>query len=99
MMVRDAYYHNRSRSAGMPSGQLERDILGNNHRSLVYRRFPEGLGQLIDLHGQVDVYAGGLDPEDGKYTYAWWDDIGQIRDSGVCSRGQRHIRQGWRERH
>ena len=34
---------------------------------------------MINLRGQVDVYAGGLDPdEDGEYAYAWWDDIGQI---------------------
>jgi len=31
------------------------------------------------LRGQLDVYAGGLNPdEDGEYAYAWWDDIGQI---------------------
>ena len=57
----------------------EREILGNNHGSPAYTRFLEGLGRLINLRGQVDVYAGGLDPdEDGEYAYAWWDDIGQI---------------------
>ncbi|KAH8993171.1 hypothetical protein EDB92DRAFT_1934600 [Lactarius akahatsu] len=57
----------------------EREILGNNHGSPAYTRFLEGIGRLINLRGQVDVYAGGLDPdEDGEYAYAWWDDIGQI---------------------
>ncbi|KAH9021119.1 hypothetical protein EDB83DRAFT_2270466 [Lactarius deliciosus] len=57
----------------------EREILGNNHGSPAYTRFLEGIGRLISLRGQVDVYAGGLDPdEDGEYAYAWWDDIGQI---------------------
>ena len=57
----------------------EREILGNNHGSPAYTRFLGGIGRLINLRGQVDVYAGGLDPdEDGEYAYAWWDDIGQI---------------------
>lgn len=57
----------------------EREILGNNHGSPAYTRFLEGIGRLINLRGQVDVYAGGVDPdEDGEYAYAWWDDIGQI---------------------
>ncbi|KAI0297014.1 hypothetical protein B0F90DRAFT_1819566 [Multifurca ochricompacta] len=38
-----------------------------------------GIMAAYNLRGQVDVYAGGLDPdEDGEYAYAWWDDIGQI---------------------
>ncbi|KAI0056865.1 hypothetical protein BV25DRAFT_1532763 [Artomyces pyxidatus] len=62
-----------------PGQTLEQDILGNVHGSPAYTRFLEGLGRLINLRGQVDVYAGGLDPdEDGEYAYAWWDDIGQI---------------------
>ncbi|KAF7795197.1 hypothetical protein EIP86_006346 [Pleurotus ostreatoroseus] len=62
-----------------PGQQDEREILGNTHGSPAYTRFLEGLGRLINLRGQVDVYAGGLDPdEDGEYAYAWWDDIGQI---------------------
>lgn len=61
-------------------GQInEVEILQNTHGSPAYTRFLEGLGRLINLRGQVDVYAGGLDPdEDGEYAYAWWDDIGQI---------------------
>jgi hypothetical protein len=62
-----------------PGQTHEREILGNNHGSPAYTRFLEGIGRLIYLRGQVDVYAGGLDPdEDGEYAYAWWDDIGQI---------------------
>ncbi|KAL1712140.1 hypothetical protein EV715DRAFT_259758 [Schizophyllum commune] len=62
-----------------PGQTEETEILRNSHGSPAYTRFLEGLGRLIDLRGQVDVYAGGLDPgEDGDYAYAWWDDIGQI---------------------
>ncbi|KXN86680.1 Tuberin [Leucoagaricus sp. SymC.cos] len=62
-----------------PGQTEELEILGNTHGSPAYTRFLEGLGRLINLRGQVDVYAGGLDPdEDGEYAYAWWDDIGQI---------------------
>ena len=62
-----------------PGQHDEREILGNEHGSPAYTRFLEGLGRLINLRGQLDVYAGGLDPdEDGEYAYAWWDDIGQI---------------------
>jgi tuberous sclerosis protein 2 len=61
-------------------GQTNQDeILANTYGSPAYTRFLEGLGRLINLRGQKDVYAGGLDPEvDGEYAYAWWDDIGQI---------------------
>jgi len=62
-----------------PGQTEELEILGNSHGSPTYTRFLEGLGRLINLRGQVDVYAGGLHPdEDGEYAYAWWDDIGQI---------------------
>jgi tuberous sclerosis 2 len=62
-----------------PGQSNEQEILENTHGSPAYTRFLEGIGRLIDLRGQVDVYAGGLDPdEDGEYAYAWWDDIGQI---------------------
>ncbi|KAJ7743849.1 hypothetical protein B0H16DRAFT_1889830 [Mycena metata] len=62
-----------------PGQSTELEILGNTHGSPAYTRFLEGIGRLINLRGQVDVYAGGLDPdEDGEYAYAWWDDIGQI---------------------
>lgn len=62
-----------------PGQKNETEILNNTHGSPAYTRFLEGLGRLINLRGQLDVYAGGLDPdEDGEYAYAWWDDIGQI---------------------
>ncbi|KAI0087644.1 hypothetical protein BDY19DRAFT_240618 [Irpex rosettiformis] len=62
-----------------PGQSDEKEILENTHGSPAYTRFLEGIGRLIDLRGQVDVYAGGLDPdEDGEYAYAWWDDIGQV---------------------
>ncbi|KAI8972545.1 hypothetical protein BD414DRAFT_510325 [Trametes punicea] len=62
-----------------PGQKTEAEILRNTHGSPAYTRFLEGLGRLINLRGQVDVYDGGLDPDvDGEYAYAWWDDIGQI---------------------
>jgi tuberous sclerosis protein 2 len=62
-----------------PCQTHELEILRNTHGSPAYTRFLEGLGRLINLRGQLDVYAGGLNPdEDGEYAYAWWDDIGQI---------------------
>ena len=62
-----------------PGQYQERDILQNSHGSPAYTRFLEGIGRLISLREQGDVYAGGLNPdEDGEYAYAWWDDIGQI---------------------
>lgn len=62
-----------------PGQTNEFDILQNTHGSPAYTRFLEGIGRLINVRGQFDVYAGGLDPhEDGEYAYAWWDDTGQI---------------------
>lgn len=62
-----------------PGQTMEQEILSNGHGSPAYTRFLEGMGRLIRLRGQVDVYAGGLDPDvDGEYAYAWWDDIRQI---------------------
>lgn len=62
-----------------PGQTNEREILCNTHGSPAYTRFLEGIGRLINLRGQLDVYAGGLDPdEDGEYAYAWWDDNSQI---------------------
>lgn len=62
-----------------PGQTDELEILRNEHGSPAYARFLEGIGRLVNLRGQVDVYAGGLDPDiDGEYAYAWWDDIGQI---------------------
>ncbi|EIN05890.1 hypothetical protein PUNSTDRAFT_106935 [Punctularia strigosozonata HHB-11173 SS5] len=62
-----------------PGQTHETEILRNTHGSPAYTRFLEGLGRLINLRGQMDVYAGNLDPDrHGEYAYAWWDDIGQI---------------------
>lgn len=62
-----------------PGQEHETEILRNTYGSPAYTRFLKGLGRLIYLRGQVDVYDGGLDPDiDGEYAYAWWDDIGQI---------------------
>lgn len=62
-----------------PGQASEVDILKNTHGSPAYTRFLAGIGRLISLRGQLDVYTGGLNPdEDGEYAYAWWDDIGQI---------------------
>ncbi|KAF9054292.1 hypothetical protein BJ165DRAFT_700046 [Panaeolus papilionaceus] len=86
-----------------PGQTHEVDILQNTHGSPAYTRFLEGIGRLINLRGQVDVYAGGLDPdEDGEYAYAWWDDIGQIlyhtatmmpttKHDPQCNNKKRHI--------
>ena len=64
-----------------PGQEKETDILGNRHGSPAYMRFLSGLGHLITLKGQEDVYTGGLDRESdehGKYAYVWTDDISQI---------------------
>ncbi|KAF5375351.1 hypothetical protein D9615_008025 [Tricholomella constricta] len=86
-----------------PGQTEEAEILRNTHGSPAYTRFLEGLGRLINLRGQRDVYAGGLDPdEDGEYAYAWWDDIGQVlyhtatmmptnEDDLQCNNKKRHI--------
>ncbi|WWD05551.1 hypothetical protein V865_003631 [Kwoniella europaea PYCC6329] len=58
----------------------ESEILGNIDGSSLYLDFLSGLGRLIRLRGQVDVFVGGLnreDDSDGEYAYAWWDDLTQ----------------------
>ncbi|KAF8584430.1 hypothetical protein K439DRAFT_1411148 [Ramaria rubella] len=62
-----------------PGQTTEREILGNRHGSPAYTRFLEGMGRLIRVRDQRDVYTGDMDPEtDGEYAYAWWDDIVQV---------------------
>ena len=59
----------------------EKEILGNRSGSRNYTTFLTGLGDLVTLKGQQDVYTGGLDirnDEHGKFTYVWGDDISQI---------------------
>ncbi|KAG6334343.1 hypothetical protein ID866_4744 [Astraeus odoratus] len=86
-----------------PGQTHELEILRNTRGSPAYTRFLEGIGRLINLRGQVDVYAGGLNPdEDGEYAYAWWDDIAQVLyhtatmmpnapDDEYCVNKKRHI--------
>ncbi len=65
-----------------PGQTTEEEILSNEHGSPAYTRFLHGLGRLIELKGQRDLYPGGLDTSedllDGPYAYAWWDEITQI---------------------
>lgn len=64
-----------------PGQRDEVQILGNRNGSPAYTRFLSGLGELITLKGQENVYTGGLDREadlHGKYAYAWLDEIAQI---------------------
>ncbi|TKY85184.1 hypothetical protein EX895_006264 [Sporisorium graminicola] len=64
-----------------PGQEDEVDILSNRHGSRAYTRFLQGLGHLIKLKGQEDVYTGGLDrnnDEHGKHAYVWTDEICQI---------------------
>ncbi|WWD18081.1 hypothetical protein CI109_102529 [Kwoniella shandongensis] len=63
-----------------PGQTTETEILGNIDGSSLYLDFLAGLGRLIRLKGQVDVFVGGLnreDDSDGEYAYAWWDDLDQ----------------------
>lgn len=61
-------------------GQTEEiEILRNVRGSPAYSRFLEGIGRLIKVKDQRDVYTGDLQADmDGEYAYAWWDDTGQI---------------------
>lgn len=64
-----------------PKQTTETEILGNIDGSPLYLDFLSGLGRLIRLKGQVDVFVGGLDRDndsDGEYAYAWWDDLSQM---------------------
>lgn len=64
-----------------PGQTTETEILGNMHGSPLYLDFLAGLGRLIRLKGQVDVFVGGLDrvnDVDGEYAYAWFDDLSQM---------------------
>lgn len=63
-----------------PGQKDEVDIFSNTDGSPAFLTFMAGLGRLIRLRGQKDVYTGGLDTnsdEDGEYAYAWWDDLSQ----------------------
>ncbi|WVQ71149.1 hypothetical protein IAR50_000674 [Cryptococcus sp. DSM 104548] len=63
-----------------PGQTDEKDILANVDGPDLYQAFLAGLGQLIKLKGQTDVFTGGMnreDDSDGEYAYAWWDDLVQ----------------------
>jgi hypothetical protein len=63
-----------------PGQTTETEILGNIDGSPLYLDFLSGLGRIIRLKGQVDVFVGGLNRDndsDGEYAYAWWDDLTQ----------------------
>ncbi|PWN53656.1 hypothetical protein IE53DRAFT_366166 [Violaceomyces palustris] len=64
-----------------PGQVKEVDILGNRQGSPAYNQFLSGLGDLVTLKNQEDIYTGGLDRENdihGRYAYAWKDAISQI---------------------
>lgn len=64
-----------------PGQTNETEILGNIDGSPLYLDFLSGLGRLIRLKGQMDVFVGGLNRDndsDGEYAYAWWDDLSQM---------------------
>lgn len=64
-----------------PGQTTETEILGNIDGSPLYLDFLSGIGRLIKLKGQVDVFVGGLNRDtdsDGEYAYAWWDDFDQV---------------------
>ncbi|GMK60024.1 hypothetical protein CspeluHIS016_0902410 [Cutaneotrichosporon spelunceum] len=64
-----------------PGQKNETEILGNVDGSPLFLDFLAGLGRIIRLKGQVDVFTGGMDREndtDGLYAYAWWDDLAQM---------------------
>lgn len=64
-----------------PGQTTETEIFSNTDGSPLFLDFLSGLGRIIRLKGQVDVFTGGLDREndtDGQYAYAWWDDLAQM---------------------
>jgi hypothetical protein len=63
-----------------PGQTTESEVLSNVDGSPLYLDFLSGLGRLVRLKGQVDVFVGGLNRDndsDGEYAYAWWDDLSQ----------------------
>lgn len=64
-----------------PGQKSEAEILGNQFGSAAYKRFMDGMGTLVKLKGNKQVYTGGLDTEmdiDGEFAYAWNDKITQV---------------------
>ncbi|OLL26292.1 Tuberous sclerosis 2 [Neolecta irregularis DAH-3] len=59
----------------------EQQILSNRVGSCEYMEFLSGLGNLVLLKDNKDIYTGGLDTEDnhdGAFAYFWSDKITQI---------------------
>ncbi|ODV91499.1 hypothetical protein CANCADRAFT_29916 [Tortispora caseinolytica NRRL Y-17796] len=64
-----------------PGQKDEGEYLKNSVGSSSYVKFAQGLGDLVKLQGNRDIYTGGLDTEadyDGKYTYVWRDQITEV---------------------
>ena len=61
--------------------RTEEEILSNETGSLDYQTFLDGMGTLIRLKGNSEIYHGGLDVEDdldGTHAYFWSDRTTQI---------------------
>jgi hypothetical protein len=61
--------------------RTEEEILSNEAGSLDYQTFLDGMGTLIRLKGNSEIYHGGLDVEDdldGTHAYFWSDRTTQI---------------------
>jgi len=59
----------------------EEEILSNEVGSLEYQSFLDGMGTLVRLKGNTEIYHGGLDIEDdqdGTHAYFWSDRTTQI---------------------
>ncbi|KAK9453825.1 hypothetical protein V1511DRAFT_461756 [Dipodascopsis uninucleata] len=63
-----------------PGQTTEEEIFANRVGSRAYLDFIDGMGCLIKLKGNKQIYTGGLDTEndiDGEHAYAWSDKITQ----------------------
>ncbi len=64
-----------------PGQTTEEEIFANDNGSPAFLKFLAGMGRLVRLRGQKDIYTAGLDKvanQDGEFAYAWWDDLTQI---------------------
>ncbi|KAK9452078.1 uncharacterized protein V1518DRAFT_410312 [Limtongia smithiae] len=62
------------------SQTTEREVLANTIGSKPYLEFLDGMGELVRLKDNKQIYTGGLDIQsdsDGEYAYAWSDKITQ----------------------
>src|SRR5437762_12331930 len=61
--------------------KTEEEILSNETGSREYQRFLEGIGTMVRLKGNSEIYNGGLDvvdDQDGTHAYLWSDKTTQI---------------------